>query len=176
MSVQRSVRGAAAGGLAAAVWAAQQPIDKRLFESDYDDVELLGKLVSRNGGWPAAGTALHLQNGAIFGAVYAQVRPFVPGPPVLAGVLAGLAEHAATWPLARITERHHPARGDLPKLAGNNRAFAQAAWRNLLFGLVLGLVEGRLNAQDEAEEPPLVPVSSNGHGDIETAVGATPSA
>ena len=58
MTLQRSLRGALAGGVAAAVWAAQQPLDKRVFESDYDDVELLGKLVTRGERWPAAGIAL----------------------------------------------------------------------------------------------------------------------
>jgi hypothetical protein len=177
VDLQRSLNGALAGAIAAGVWAAQQPLDKRLFDSEYDDVELLGKLVSRDGSWPATGTALHLQNGAIFGAVYAQVRPFVPGPPVLAGVLAGLAEHAVTWPLTRLTERHHPARGDLPKLADNNRAFAQAAWRHLLFGIVLSELERRLNDETQYEPLEQVPVSSNGHGNIEhAAVGAAEEA
>ena len=38
----RTLRGALAGAIAAAAWAAQQPLDKRAFGSDYDDVELLG--------------------------------------------------------------------------------------------------------------------------------------
>ena len=41
------------------MWAAQQPIDKRVFDCDYDDVELLGKLVTRGDQWPLAGLALH---------------------------------------------------------------------------------------------------------------------
>ena len=80
MDLKRSLNGAIAGGVAAAVWAAQQPADKRAFESGYDDVELLGKLVTRGDGWPVAGLALHVGNGALFGAVYAQLRPFLPGP------------------------------------------------------------------------------------------------
>ena len=47
MDLRRTLNGGLAGALAAAVWAAQQPIDKRLFGSRYDDVELLGKLVTR---------------------------------------------------------------------------------------------------------------------------------
>ena len=43
-----------------------------------------------------------------------------------------------------------------------------------LFGVVLGELERRLNA-DRNEEPPPVPVSSNGHGNLEMAVGATES-
>jgi hypothetical protein len=172
-ALRRSVNGAAAGAVAAAAWAAQQPVDKRVFESGYDDVELLGKLVTRDEGWQAAGTAIHLQNGAVFGAVYAQLRPFLPGPLVARAVTMALIEHVALWPLGRFSDRYHPARRELPTLTGNSRAFAQATWRHLVFGLVLGEVERRLN-REEADEPPAeVPVSSNGHGNIELAVGAS---
>ena len=57
-----------AGAVAAAVWAAQMPLDKRVFGSRYDDVEILGKLVTRGSGWQAAGLAMHVANGAMFGA------------------------------------------------------------------------------------------------------------
>jgi hypothetical protein len=172
MDLRRSLNGAVAGAAGAAVWAAQQPLDKRLFGTDYDDVELLGKLVTRDSSWPAAGLALHVANGAAFGAVYAQLRPFLPGPPVGRAVLAGMAENFGSWPLVRLMDRHHPARADLERLSGNRRALAQATWRHLLFALVLGELERRLNAPSAAEEPPQVPVSSNGHGNIEMAVGA----
>ena len=167
------MNGALAGAVAAGVWAAQQPLDKRVFGSDFDDVELLGKLVTRGDGWPAAGLALHLQNGALFGAAYSQIRAFIPGPAPLRAVLASLAEHTALWPLAHLTDRYHPARGDLVALAGNRRALAQETWRHFLYGVVLGELERRLNAPDEFE-PPEVPSSSNGHGNIEqAAVAAT---
>ena len=175
MDVRRSVNGALAGGAAAAVWAAQQPADKRAFGSGYDDVELLGKLVHRGQWWPAAGLALHVANGAIFGAVYAQARPFLPGPMVGRAVTASLTEHVSLWPLGSLVDRYHPARRELTRLGGNRRAFAQAAWRHLLFGLVLGELERRLNVEG-VDEPPDVPASSNGHGNIELAVGATPAA
>lgn len=152
--------------MAAAVWAAQQPLDKKLLDSGYDDVELLGKLVTRGPRWPAAGMALHVQNGILFGAVYAQVKPFMPGPPVLRGVTAALVEHVALWPLTRFTDRLHPARRELTALDGNWRAFGQGAWRHALFGAILGGLEHVLNDRS-ADEPPDIPVSSNGHGDIE---------
>src|SRR4051812_50003452 len=110
VKLQRSLGGAGAGVIAALVWAAQQPLDKRVFESSYDDVELLGKLVTRGDSWPAAGMALHAGNGAVFGAAYAQVRPFVPGPPVLAGLAAGLLEHVAVWAAGGGIDPGHPAR------------------------------------------------------------------
>ena len=84
MDLRRTVNGGLAGAVAAAVWAAQQPLDKRVFGTDYDDVEILGKLVTRGPGWPAAGLAIHLVNGAAFGAVYSLARPFIPGPPLAA--------------------------------------------------------------------------------------------
>lgn len=173
MELRRTLNGALAGALAAAVWAAQQPLDKRLFASDHDDVELLGKLVSRGPGWPAAGLALHLLNGAAFGAGYALARPFIPGPRAAAGALAALAENFATWPLGPLMDRHHPAQGELEPLSGNRRVLAQETWRHVLFGLVLGELEGRLNPEDEYEPPREVPVSSNGHGNIERAAVAT---
>jgi hypothetical protein len=171
MTLQRSLRGALAGGIAAAAWAAQQPLDKRIFGVDYDDAELVGKLVTRGPEWRPIGLAIHVGNGALFGGAYALGKPFVPGPPVLRGMVAALAEHAVTWPGMQLVERHHPARGDLPVLWGNGRALAQATWRHALFGAVLGALEHVLNDRS-ADEPPPVPASSNGHGDIESAAVA----
>jgi hypothetical protein len=172
MKLQRSIGGAVAGSLAAAVWAAQQPLDKRVFECDYDDVELLGKLVTRGREWPLIGLAMHMGNGALFGAVYSQLRPFVPGPPVATGVLAGMVEHFGSWPFAGLVDNHHPARSDIPTLWGNQRALLQATWRHALFGAVLGGLEALINDRS-ADEPPTVPFSSNGHGSIETAVSVS---
>jgi hypothetical protein len=171
MTLERSLRGALAGGIAAGAWAAQAPLDKRVFECAYDDTELLGKLVTRGSEWRPIGMALHLQNGALFGAAYALGKPFLPGPPVLRGLLAALAEHLATWPASRLVDRYHPARSELPPLWGNRRALAQATWRHALFGIVLGAVEQVLNDRS-ADEPPPIPASSNGHGDIESAAVA----
>ena len=171
MDVGRSLNGALAGGLAAGLWAAQQPLDKRVGGSRYDDVELLGKAVTRGPAWPLAGAAVHVANGALFGAVYAQLRPFLPGPPPARGAIAGLAEHFALWPLVAVVDRLHPARDELPVLAGNRRAHHQAAWRHLVFGVTLGLIEARLNA-DRDVEPPTFEVSSNGYGNAEAVVEA----
>ncbi len=153
------------------MWAAQQPADKRVFGCGYDDVELLGKGLAPGDAWPLPGVALHLQNGAGFGALYTQLRPFLVGPPALRGMTLALAEHLLSWPLVGLVDRYHPRRSELPPLKGNQRAFWQATWRHALFGLVMGELERRLNAE-RADEPPAVPVSSNGHGDIELAVGA----
>ncbi len=168
----RALRGAVCGALAAGVWAAEQPLDKGLLGSRFDDLELLGRLVTRDGDdWLAPGLALHLQNGAVFGAVYALVAPSIPLPPVLRGPVAALSEHLLSWPLVLVSDRFHPARRTLPRLWGNRRAFAQATARHLLFGLVLGELERRLNPSEEATPPePEAVFSSNGHGSIGNAL------
>lgn len=171
----QTLRGALAGAVAAGVWAAQQPLDKRVFGLAYDDTELLGKLVTRRTG-PAriVGTAMHLANGALFGAVYANVAPRLPLPSWARGPAAALAENFGLWPLVGLSDRFHPGRDELPQLAGNRAALAQATWRHLLFGVVLGELERRLSDPGEDEIPTYEHViSSNGHGSIENAVEAS---
>jgi uncharacterized protein DUF6789 len=143
--LQTSLRGAVAGGVATVVMTLEQPLDKRLFDSEYDDVEILGKLVTRGDYWRPIGFALHVQNGAIFGAAYTRLKPSLPGPAVLRGILVGLIEHVAAWPLTLLFDRYHPARDELPRLAANRRAFGQATIRHAVFGIVLGLLEHALN-------------------------------
>ncbi len=164
----RTIRGALAGAVAAGVWAAQMPLDTRVFGSDFDDVELLGKALTRGRAWPLVGWALHLQNGALFGAAYANVAPRAPLPSWARGPLAAMAENLGTWPLTALTDRVHPARRELPAVFANPRALAQSSWRHLLFGVVLGELERRLNASEPIEAPDYARfASSNGHGRLE---------
>src|ERR1700751_3920308 len=143
--LKTSLRGALAGAAPRVLMTLEQPLDKRLFDSEYDDVEILGKLVTQGGYWQPIGFALHVQNGAILGAAYARLKPSLPGRAVLSGLLTGLVEHVATWPMVALVDRYHPARKELPKLAGNRRAFGQATIRHAVFGIVLGILEERLN-------------------------------
>jgi hypothetical protein len=172
----RVLRGALAGAVAAGVWAAQSPLDRRLFGVDYDDSEFLGSLVThRRGGVEtyAVGTALHVANGALFGAAYSALAPSLGVPGALRGLAAGLGEHLATWPGTRFFAAWHPVGSDLPRLWGDRRAFAQATWRHALFGIVLGELERRLNPP-AAEAAPAGEdrSSSNGHGNVEHLVTA----
>ena len=156
------------------MWAAQSPLDQRVFGVPYLDQELLGKAVTRGRAWHPVGVALHVANGAFFGAAYANVAPSLPLAPWARGPAAGLAEHLATWPLTLLVDQRHPARDEMPRLANSVPAFAQATWRHLLFGFVLGELERRLNPPEPPPLPPyLQAISSNGHGDIEQAVGAS---
>ena len=131
--------GAIAGGVAAAVWAAQQPLDKRVFGCDYDDVELLGKarhpraaLAGRRHR-PARAERDGLRRGL------RRAAPAAARPAGRLGLAAAMAEHVALWPLGRFVDRYHPARGELTPLGRQRRAFAQAAWRHALFGAGLGV-------------------------------------
>ncbi len=143
--MSRAWGGAVAGAVAAKAWALQQPLDKRVFGTRYDDVELLGKMVTRGPAWPLAGLAVHVANGAMFGATYAMLRPRLPGPPVAFAFTLAMAENFGFWPLGRLIDRYHPARRELEPLQGNRRALAAATWRHALFGVVLGALELRLN-------------------------------
>ena len=171
MDRARTARGALAGVIAAGTWALQQPLDKRVFGVDYDDTELLGKFVTRGDAWPVVGTAMHLANGAVFGAAYASIAPRLPLPSWGRGPFAALVEHATTWPLTILSDQFHPARKEMPALARNPRALAQATWRHFLFGVVLGEVERRLNAPKDPDVPAYEHVAStNGHGNLEHVV------
>jgi hypothetical protein len=132
-------RAAFAGAAAALVWAAIEPLDRRLFAHDYSDVAALGRLVTRGRLWPAAGLAVHAANGAAFGLAFHEVRARTGGRPVRLGLVLALTEHAALFPLAPLVDRFHPARGE-PGLAplATHRGFAQATFRHALFGVVLG--------------------------------------
>src|SRR3954454_386629 len=101
----RTLRGALAGATAAAVWAAQQPLDQRVFGCPYDDVELLGRFVTSGRAAYPVGVAMHVLTGAVSGAAYANVSRALPVPSVLRGPLAGMAEHLSTWPGTAVMNR-----------------------------------------------------------------------
>jgi hypothetical protein len=134
------VRAAAAGAVAAAVWALQEPLDQRVFRCDYSDVAVLGKALTRGRLWWPSGFAVHLANGALFGLAYREVRQRRALHPTRLAVTMALGEHIALYPLCAFVDRFHPARGTpgIPTLFTNARAFAQATWRHVLFGVVLG--------------------------------------
>jgi hypothetical protein len=172
LDIPRALRGALAGSVAAGVWAAQQPLDQRLFGVPYDDIELLGKWITRGPAWRPLGLAAHLQNGALVGALYASVAPRLPLPGWALGTLLGLGEHLATWPGTALLPRIHPAAQAFPRLWGSARAFAQATWRHLLFGFLLGILERRLNPPADVGPLPEATLSTNGRGSAErVAVG-----
>jgi hypothetical protein len=136
----RVLRGAAAGTVAASIWAALEPLAARALRTgDYGDVRLLGRMVPGAADrWPIAGMLVHAVNGAAFGAAFALAGASGPR----AGLAWAGAETVATWPGMALMDRIHPDRrsGHWPRLFTNPRVFAQEAAMHALFGLVLGLL------------------------------------
>ena len=132
-------RPALAGAGAALVWAALEPIDKRVFRNDYSDVALLGKFVTRSRAWPLAGLGVHALNGALFGLAFDVARRRTSTPPRRLALTLALAEHVSLFPLSAVVDRKHPARGE-PGVRNvfSLPGFAQATARHALFGVVLG--------------------------------------
>jgi hypothetical protein len=135
----RRTRAALAGAAAALVWAALEPIDKRVFRNDYSDVAMLGKLVTRTRAWPVAGVAIHVTNGALFGLAAEETRRLTAAAPRRVALALALAENFALFPLVYVVDRRHPARGEAGVAPSFTvRGLAQETTRHALFGLVLG--------------------------------------
>jgi hypothetical protein len=134
------LRAAAGGAAAALAWGAVEPLDRRVFGSDYSDVALLGKAVARGRAWPVAGAAVHALNGAAFGLAFHEVQQRTRLPARRLALGMALAEHLSLFPLSYFVDRYHPRRGEpgIPPLLTNRRAFAQATFRHALFGVLLG--------------------------------------
>src|SRR5919204_6584789 len=124
--------------VATAVWAAAEPTLGRLLRTPYSDVGLLGRQATRSRWWPAAGVALHLANGAMFGFVFERFG----GHGIRRGVLAAEAENLVLWPGMIVVDRIHPERrnGTWPRLLTNRRVIAYEVTTHALFGTVLGLL------------------------------------
>jgi hypothetical protein len=137
--VSPRARAAIAGAVAATAWGLAEPLDQRIFRSDYSDVAALGKAVMRGRGWRPVGFALHALNGAVFGLAFDAVRHRTTIPERRLALGLALLENVALYPLAVLVDRHHPRRGE-PGLAPLLRArtLAQETWRHTLFGVVLG--------------------------------------
>jgi hypothetical protein len=143
--MNRRVRSAAAGAAAATLWAAAEPLDRRLLRCDYSDVALLGKAITKGRAWRPMGLLLHAANGAVFGLVFEAVQRRSGLDPRRLALAAALGEHVALYPLGALVDRYHPRRGEpgIPPLLRNPRAFAQATVRHLIFGLALGQLAPR---------------------------------
>ncbi len=117
------VRAAAAGAVAAVVWGLLEPLDQQVFGSHHSDVEVLGR------GRRSLGLVVHAANGALFGVAFDAVRRRVDVDQRRLALGLALAEHVALWPTVGLVDRD---------LLTSPRAFAQATYRHVLFGLVLG--------------------------------------
>jgi hypothetical protein len=98
---------ALAGATAALVWAAAEPLTRRVFRTGYSDVRLVG-------------LPLHLGNGAAFGVVHSRIR--------INPLAFALLEHVTLWPLVGLFDR---------EAVKDPRAFAKSGVEHALFGVVL---------------------------------------
>jgi hypothetical protein len=136
----RRLRAAAAGAVAAAAWGLLEPVDQKLFGSDFSDIAVLGKGVTRGPHWRRAGFAVHAANGALFGLAFERVRRATGAEPRRLALELAMAEHVGLYPLCYLIDRYHPARGQagVPPLLRSPRAFGQATVRHAVFGWLLG--------------------------------------
>ena len=128
------MRGMVAGIVGAGVWAAAEPALGRAFGVPwYSDRRLLGGLL-RVGAEGAI--AVHLANGALFGATFEGLG--FRGP--VKGVALAQAESLGLWPWMALVDRVHEDRrtGAWPPLLRNGRVFAYEVAVHALFGAVLG--------------------------------------
>jgi hypothetical protein len=142
------MRGMVAGIVAAGVWAAAEPALGRAFGIPwYSDRRLLGGLF-RVG--PDAAVALHLANGALFGAAFERLG--LRGP--VKGVAMAQAESLGLWPWMAVIDHVHEDRraGTWPPLLRNGRVFAYEVTVHALFGAVLG---GLVSSSSERAPSPL---------------------
>jgi hypothetical protein len=125
------------GIAAAAVWAAAEPlVGRALGVPWYSDARLVGRTLTKGPLWRPLGIAVHLANGATFGAVFAGLG----GRGWKQGVLAAEAESALLWPGMAVIDRIHADRrsGEWPPLLVNGRVFAYEVVVHAIFGAVLG--------------------------------------
>jgi hypothetical protein len=129
------MRGAAAGIVAAAAWAASEPLLGRLLRTPYSDVRLLGRLATRGRGWPAAGLTLHLLNGAAFGAALERLGLHSRKQ----AIVAAEVENLVLWPALLLVDRIHPDRRDntWPRLFTSRRVLAYEILTHALFGALV---------------------------------------
>jgi hypothetical protein len=131
-----------AGAVAAAAWGLVEPLDQKWFRFPYSDIAILGKFATRGPHWRAAGWAMHIINGAVAGLVFWVLFERIGTNAFWFAIAFAMVEHLVTYPLTLLTDRFHPARGapELPAMARSGRSFAQATFRHLLFGIVLGVL------------------------------------
>jgi hypothetical protein len=140
--VNRLITGFACGAAAAAVWAASEPVLRRVTRTDYSDVRLLADPLSRK--TQAPGFVLHCLNGGIFGAAFTRLG--FSG--VRQGVLCAEAESAGLWPVTILIDRFHPTvrSGEWDPVFRDPRAFSHSMLGHLVFGVTLGALTGRAAA------------------------------
>lgn len=132
----RALKAAAAGVVAAGVWAAAEPLLRRHTHAVHSEPRLVGRVLAPEPYWKPLGVTVHLVNGAIFGLAFDRLG----GRGILQAVAAAQLENAVLWPALIVLDDLHPdvRSGAWPPLLTDRRALAHEVAGHVVFGVVLG--------------------------------------
>ncbi len=139
LDAREVARGALAGFVGAALYAAEIPLDTRLTGYRFSDLVLLGRMFSADRSvYLPLGTALHLGFGSALGAAYTVARRYLPGSRWTRGTAYGCLEYASLVPALPLVDRYHPGRstGELDRAVSWKNPVVMIP-RHVLYGLVL---------------------------------------
>lgn len=141
----RAQRGAVAGLVGGAAFAATMAIDQRVSGCRADDYRLLADFGPLARWWPVAGRVIHATNSAAVGAAYSIAVDRLYGPGWLRGVTFAMIENTVLWPAMIVFDRVHPAitSGRLPRYNQPVPALLEVI-RHVAFGAALGVMYDRL--------------------------------
>ena len=125
-----------AGIVAAGAWIAVEPATRRLTGGTHRELRLISGTIAGKRGGNALGLAVHLANGAAFGAAFRRLG----GHGVRRAVVAAQVENAILWPGMAVVDRIHPdvRSGAWPRLVSDPGTIAQEIASHVVFGVVLG--------------------------------------
>ena len=140
-----------------------------LFGVAYDDVELLGKLVTRGARVAARrARAARRQRRGVRRRSTRRCGPFLPGPPVAAGCSRPRWRSTSAAGRSRnCVDRYHPARRGPPAALRQRPRVRAGRMASRAVRPVLGGLESAAQDRSPEAEPPSVPVSSTGTANIE---------
>lgn len=138
---------ALAGIVSGVAYLAAQSLDMSAARNRVDDRVLLGRLLPVSPSQATtAGTIMHLVNSVVFSAAFRLVgRDLLKGPMWFRGATFALIENVVLYPLVLLEDFHPALRDGQMDSFQSWTAFAQAMWRHLVLGVVLGALTPRKN-------------------------------
>jgi hypothetical protein len=132
----RTLKAAAAGVIAAGIWAASEPLIRRYSHAVHSEPRLVGGVLAPEPYTVPVGLVVHLMNGAVFGVAFDRLGRRG----VVQGVAAAQFENAVLWPTLIGFDKLLPdvKSGNWPPLLTDRRALAHEVAGHAVFGAVLG--------------------------------------
>jgi hypothetical protein len=136
--VGRTLRAAAAGAVAAGLWAAAEPGLRRFTHAPHSEPRLVGRMLAPERCWLPVGLGVHLLNGAAFGLLFDRLG----GRGIVRAVAAAQVENACLWPTLLVVDALHPdvSDGSWPELFGDRRVLVHEVAGHAMFGVALGIL------------------------------------